>query len=106
MGGPGGKWAAWLLFKGCVALWAVGSWVGEAHPTQLERQGICQLLGDWVVLGGLILDDKDHWPLVQVNELVTVLNIHPCCYETIPDWLLEMDQGKGSRSWIVAMSGQ
>ena len=48
---------------------------------------------------------KIGWPLLQVNELVTVLNIHPCCYETIPDWLLEMDQGKGSRSWIVAMLG-
>ena len=40
-------------------LQAVGSWVGEAHPTQLERQGLCQVPGDWVVLGGLILDDKD-----------------------------------------------
>ena len=41
-------------------LQAVGSWVGEAHPTQLERQGICQLPGDWVVLGdGVLIDDRN-----------------------------------------------
>ena len=37
----------------------MGSWAGEVHPTQLERQRICQLPGDWVVLGdGVLVDDK------------------------------------------------
>ena len=33
------------------------SWAGEVHPTQLER--ICQLPGDWMVLGdGALIDNK------------------------------------------------
>ena len=54
------RWAAWLLFKACAglrALRAVGSWEGEVHPTQLERQRICQLPGDWMVLGDGVLTD-------------------------------------------------
>ncbi|XP_060989327.1 ATP-binding cassette sub-family C member 4-like [Dama dama] len=41
------------------ALRAVSIWAGEVCPTQLERQRICQLTGDWVVLGdGILADDK------------------------------------------------
>ena len=37
----------------------MGSWVGDVHPIQLERQRICQLPGDWVVLGDeIIVDNK------------------------------------------------
>ena len=37
---------AWLLFKGCVVLKGpagsgqLGSWAGEVHPTQLERENL------------------------------------------------------------------
>ena len=73
------------------ALWAVGSWAGEVRSTQLERQRICQLPGDWVVLGdGVLADDKrglaigqrvgtriwgrvpplrGHWPLRYLSAL-------------------------------------
>ena len=54
------RWAAWLVLKGCAglrALRAVGSWAGEVHPTQLERQRICQLPGDWMVLEDGVLTD-------------------------------------------------
>ena len=35
------------------------SWAGEICPKQMERQRICQLPGDWVVLGdGVLVDDK------------------------------------------------
>ena len=37
----------------------MGSWGGEVRPTQLERQRICQLTGDWMVLGdGVLVDDR------------------------------------------------
>ena len=35
----------------------MGSWAGEVRPTQLERQRVCQLPGDWVVLGDGVLTD-------------------------------------------------
>ena len=35
----------------------MGSWGGEVRPTQLERQRICQLPGDWTVLGDGVLTD-------------------------------------------------
>lgn len=35
----------------------MGSWIGEVDPTQLERQRICQLIGEWMVLGDGVLTD-------------------------------------------------
>ena len=42
----------------------MGSWEGEVHPTQLERQRICQLPGDWMVLEDVLTDARKRLAIV------------------------------------------